>query len=129
MLSCCEMWPFRRQKTAEPESSASDRPSDLHCSFCGKSQDEIRKLIAGPDEIYICDECVDLCNDIIAEECDQEEPEAGARSIPSLDPSAWCRACRLPKLADEVVAVPDVGWVCQRCIDLIRAVTDEPVPE
>jgi hypothetical protein len=41
------------------------------CSFCGKSQDEVRKIIAGP-KVYICDECIDLCNDIIAEECDQE---------------------------------------------------------
>lgn len=39
----------------------------LRCSFCGKSQDEVKKLIAGPT-IYICDECVDLCNEIIAEE-------------------------------------------------------------
>lgn len=39
----------------------------LYCSFCGKSQDEVRKLIAGPS-VYICDECVDLCNDILREE-------------------------------------------------------------
>lgn len=39
----------------------------LYCSFCGKSQHEVRKLIAGPS-VYICDECVDLCNDIIREE-------------------------------------------------------------
>jgi len=45
----------------------------LYCSFCGKSQHEVRKLIAGPS-VYICDECVELCNDIIREELD----EAGA---------------------------------------------------
>ena len=39
----------------------------LRCSFCGKSQDEVKKLIAGPT-VYICDECIDLCNDIILEE-------------------------------------------------------------
>ena len=39
----------------------------LYCSFCGKSQNEVRKLIAGPS-VFICDECVDLCNDIIQEE-------------------------------------------------------------
>ena len=39
----------------------------LYCSFCGKSQHEVRKLIAGPS-VYICDECVELCNDIIREE-------------------------------------------------------------
>ena len=44
----------------------------LHCSFCGKSQDEVKKLIAGPS-VYICNECVDLCNDIIEEEIKSEE--------------------------------------------------------
>ena len=39
----------------------------LFCSFCGKNQNEVRRLIAGPS-VYICDECVDLCNDIISEE-------------------------------------------------------------
>src|SRR3546814_4729146 len=41
--------------------------STLYCSFCGKSQHEVRKLIAGPT-VFICDECVELCNDIIREE-------------------------------------------------------------
>lgn len=44
--------------------------SVLHCSFCGKSQDEVRKLIAGPT-VYICDECIELCNEIIAEEAEE----------------------------------------------------------
>lgn len=44
----------------------------LTCSFCNRTQDEVRKLIAGPS-VYICDECIDLCNDIIAEEVEQDE--------------------------------------------------------
>ena len=44
----------------------------LYCSFCGKSQHEVRKLIAGPS-VFICDECVDLCNEIIREEYTEEE--------------------------------------------------------
>lgn len=44
-----------------------DKPQILHCSFCGKSQHEVRKLIAGPS-VFVCNECVDLCNDIIREE-------------------------------------------------------------
>ncbi|MEW6265479.1 MAG: ATP-dependent Clp protease ATP-binding subunit ClpX [Thermodesulfobacteriota bacterium] len=51
------------------------KSSDLLCSFCGKSQDEVKKLIAGPS-VYICDECIELCNDIIAEEYEREESEA-----------------------------------------------------
>ena len=49
-----------------------DDSSDLCCSFCGKSQKEVRKLIAGPT-VYICDECIELCNDIIAEEYERED--------------------------------------------------------
>ncbi|MEN6485613.1 MAG: ATP-dependent Clp protease ATP-binding subunit ClpX [Syntrophobacteraceae bacterium] len=57
-----------------------DRSGELRCSFCGKSQDEVKKLIAGPT-VYICDECVELCNDIIAEEYEREE-SARATQIP-----------------------------------------------
>src|SRR3972149_4565565 len=44
----------------------------LKCSFCGKNQNDVRKLIAGPT-VYICDECIELCNDIIAEEWEEEK--------------------------------------------------------
>src|ERR1700756_5654740 len=58
-----------------------DRSGNLVCSFCGKSQDEVRKLIAGPT-VYICDECIDLCNDIIAEECDHDETLNASSNVP-----------------------------------------------
>jgi ATP-dependent Clp protease ATP-binding subunit ClpX len=54
--------------------------SDLVCSFCGKSQDEVKKLIAGPS-VYICDECIELCNEIIEEEYQKEEA-ASRTTIP-----------------------------------------------
>ena len=44
---------------------------ELFCSFCGKSQDEVRKLIAGPS-VFICDECVELCNNIIRDETQEQ---------------------------------------------------------
>jgi len=53
-----------------------DKSADLLCSFCGKSQGEVKKLIAGPG-VYICDECIELCNDIIAEEHEREEAARG----------------------------------------------------
>jgi ATP-dependent Clp protease ATP-binding subunit ClpX len=46
----------------------------LTCTFCGKGQEDVRKLIAGPS-VYICDECVDLCNDIIEEEVKANDEE------------------------------------------------------
>ena len=54
---------------------------NLNCSFCGKSQREVKKLIAGPT-VYICDECINLCNDIIAEEVEREEQLKGTSPIP-----------------------------------------------
>ena len=53
----------------------------LFCSFCGKNQNEVRRLIAGPS-VYICDECVDLCNDIISEESLAVESESAAEKLP-----------------------------------------------
>ena len=62
-----------------------DRKRDDHghlsCSFCGKSQKEVKKLIAGPT-VYICDECIGLCNDIIAEEIEKESESFGFTSVP-----------------------------------------------
>ena len=53
----------------------------LYCSFCGKSQHEVRKLIAGPS-VFVCDECVDLCNDIIREEIQEKDTDPGSRKLP-----------------------------------------------
>lgn len=55
--------------------------SNLVCSFCGKKQEEVKKLIAGPT-VYICDECIELCNDIMAEELEQEEKAQVSSSVP-----------------------------------------------
>jgi ATP-dependent Clp protease ATP-binding subunit ClpX len=59
----------------------SDSFGNLVCSFCGKSQREVKKLIAGPT-VHICDECIELCNDIIAEEAEKEDVRAGSTKIP-----------------------------------------------
>ncbi len=66
----------------------------LCCSFCGKSQKEVKKLIAGPT-VYICDECIGLCNDIIAEEIEREEQTYGLAKIP--------KPVEIKKILDEYV--------------------------
>ena len=58
-----------------------DYNANLSCSFCGKSQKEVKKLIAGPT-VYICDECIELCNDIIAEEYGREEVTPRTSRVP-----------------------------------------------
>ena len=63
------------------ESTSGDNGKLLYCSFCGKSQNEVRKLIAGPS-VFICDECVDLCNDIIREEIQETGTEGDTAKLP-----------------------------------------------
>lgn len=65
----------------EKNGSSEDNGKLLYCSFCGKSQHEVRKLIAGPS-VFICDECVDLCNDIISEEVQEADSESASESLP-----------------------------------------------
>lgn len=63
----------------------------FHCSFCGKSQHEVRKLIAGPS-VYVCDECVALCNDIINEESQDEKNAPASDALPRLPaPAEICK--------------------------------------
>lgn len=67
---------------------------NLYCSFCGKSQHEVRKLIAGPT-VYICDECIDLCNDIIAEQLEDDDG--------TTDHTALLKPAQLKQLLDEYI--------------------------
>jgi len=66
------------------DKSGDDKDGDklLYCSFCGKSQHEVRKLIAGPS-VFICDECVDLCNDIISEELQEAKTSETVEKLPT----------------------------------------------
>jgi len=66
------------------DKSGDDKDGDklLYCSFCGKSQHEVRKLIAGPS-VFICDECVDLCNDIITEELQEAKTGETVEKLPT----------------------------------------------
>jgi len=54
--------------------------NDIRCSFCNKTQGQVRKLIAGPAGVYICDECVDICADILEEELEEDEALQEAQS-------------------------------------------------
>jgi ATP-dependent Clp protease ATP-binding subunit ClpX len=64
------------------DNKGADSGKLLYCSFCGKSQHEVRKLIAGPS-VFICDECVELCNDIIREEVQEESAASSRNKLPT----------------------------------------------
>jgi ATP-dependent Clp protease ATP-binding subunit ClpX len=67
---------------SEDENGTEEGEKLLYCSFCGKSQHEVRKLIAGPS-VFVCDECVDLCNDIIKEETQEDPAKGPIRRLPN----------------------------------------------
>ena len=73
---------FRREVTVIGKNDRFSRGVALQCSFCGKTQDEVRKLVAGPS-VYICDECVDLCVDILSEELESGAGNKLASNLPT----------------------------------------------
>src|SRR6187431_3653771 len=79
--------------TDDRQSRSGESGKILYCSFCGKSQHEVRKLIAGPS-VFVCDECVELCNDIIREEL-EERAERTRDKLP--------RPHEIKKVLDEYV--------------------------
>ncbi len=117
---------FRRRGQASHHGTAK---SELRCSFCNKSQDDVRKLIAGP-AVYICDECVEVCNDIIADEDRLSPhtipPESTLRAVSAPDGRAPsypvpCSLCTLPVPLDEALAIPERGFLCEGCTSAVQA--------
>ena len=118
------MWPFAEWPW--PRRIARAGAVLLRCSFCGKSQNDVRKLIAGPT-VYICEQCIDLCNDILAEEREEQlKPVAEERHHSSTGQTgvAICRFCGLPVPMDFVVMILDRGYLCFACLDAIRAASE-----
>jgi hypothetical protein len=90
----------------------SEPAKTLYCSFCFKSQHEVKKLIAGPASIYICDGCVDLCNEIIAGHPLQSQPP----SAPELPTERL-----LERLGAIEQTVQGKGSQLQSAVDLLRS--------
>ena len=67
---------------SDDKNNTGDNGKLLYCSFCGKSQHEVRKLIAGPS-VFVCDECVELCNDIIREEVQEQSASVTGSDLPT----------------------------------------------
>src|SRR2546425_11988444 len=106
---------FGNKKRSRP--SSGETPL-LHCSFCNKSQRDVRKLIAGPN-VYICDECVEICLDIVSESRKDGAP---------IEEPAWprsrafsCALCRLPVTVAESIVVENRGLICPGCRGEIEA--------
>src|SRR6476661_1895291 len=88
----------------------------LYCSFCGKSQHEVRKLIAGPT-VFICDECVELCMDIIREENKNNDVELAKSNILLVGPTG----CGKTLLAQTLARILDVPFTMADATTLTEA--------
>jgi hypothetical protein len=111
----------KRRSRSEPGTG----DEKLSCSFCNKTQDDVRKLIAGPT-VFICDECVQVCVDIIADDArvQQATAEQVARVVqetPRWSATARCALCRMPVVVEEALSVENRGLLCRACVAAIQA--------
>jgi hypothetical protein len=95
----------------------------LRCSFCGKLQTQVRKLIAGQAAL-ICNECLDVCNEIV--QAEREERDAPLE-LPEAAPArelrtsiATCRLCGLPVVREEALGLGARGFLCTGCVEAVE---------
>jgi ATP-dependent Clp protease ATP-binding subunit ClpX len=102
----------RNQRRASAAASGSGPARTLYCSFCGKSQHEVKKLISGPFAVFICDECVGLCNEVIA-----GRPPKITKIAPQDVPTERLLE-RLPSIED---TLQGKGNQLQQVVDILRS--------
>jgi hypothetical protein len=113
-----EKWENHIPKFAEKDKEAS-------CSFCGKGQNEVRKLIAGPS-VHICDHCVRLCNDIVAEELHSDHPGINTKASKAKSKEdRLCGICMEPRETDELIFLPHAAYMCAGCLEELQLVRDK----
>jgi hypothetical protein len=111
-----------KQKTSEQH----DEPG-LRCSFCNKTQNDVRKLIAGPT-VNICDECVQTCVDIMADDAEAEGQRTASDGAAAHETSenshllgSACALCGLPLVLEEALPIDERGFLCPGCADAVEA--------
>ena len=93
----------------------------LSCFFCKKTQEDVRKLIAGP-AVNICDECVQVCVEIIRDDAPTEPEQAEpVAATPRWSADIRCTLCRMPVILEETVAVESRGHLCRGCVGAVQA--------
>jgi hypothetical protein len=101
-----------------------DDAKPVVCSFCGKNQSEVRKLVAGPS-VHICDECVELCKNILAEELDINDKSRTKSAKAKTSENRLCGICMEERESDELIFLPHAAYMCAGCLEDIQAVRDK----
>jgi len=98
----------------------------LRCSFCNKAQDEVWKLVAGPT-VFICDECIDVCGDILADDDPARRKWIEERAVPAPDPepkppaAVKCSVCRVTVPVSGKLLILKSGVMCTACVGEVAA--------
>jgi len=95
----------------------------LSCAFCGKSQNEVRKLIAG-QSVHICNECVHVCDEILTKE-NVDGPEKDLKTATSSTEERLCGVCMEPRETDELIFLPHAAYMCAGCLEELQIVRDK----
>ncbi|HVO95875.1 MAG TPA: ClpX C4-type zinc finger protein [Terriglobales bacterium] len=95
-----------------------------NCSFCGKDQSEILKLITGPS-VHICNECVVLCADILKKEHFDESEKTPGDARADASAERLCGICMEPRETDELIFLPHAAYMCAGCLEDIQTVRDK----
>ena len=103
----------------------SEEGKQSSCSFCGKNQKEVRKLIGGPS-VHICVECVNLCTDIVSQEADVDDAETIAKTASAKSKEdRLCGICMEARETDELIFLPHAAYMCAGCLEDIQKVRDK----
>ena len=95
----------------------------LSCAFCGKNQNEVRKLIAG-QSVHICNECVQVCDEILTKE-NVDEAEKDLKAATSSTEERLCGVCMEARETDELIFLPHAAYMCAGCLEELQAVRDK----
>jgi ClpX C4-type zinc finger len=117
-----------QSKDEPPQQSTAEPQPLVVCSFCGKDQNQVGKIIAGP-AVFICDECIDLCNDIIMEECEHESKETAVETAPAQESDEIaCAVCRGLYPAQELYEpTPEEALFCESCLAEIKRLAEDRI--
>ena len=110
------------RKRTDAETTAAPEPS---CWFCKKTSRYVRCLIAGPDGVNICEECVHICDEILAKRILEDPSNRGSLDIRGgqlVDDveSIQCGLCRMPAPLEGALILPDRGVLCADCVGAVR---------
>ena len=95
----------------------SENQPEPSCSFCGKRENEVRRLIAG-HSVHICNECVELCSRIVSGESESND------AIPLRKQHRLCGICMEPRETDELIFLPHAAYMCPGCLEELQIVRD-----